>query len=78
MKLGKNQQVFLALVRAGQWTDTAVKDSWFKFHGCEQVDWNRIYELADEQSVIGLVTAGIDCLKVQKSSTSEAVEPSAS
>ena len=55
-----NQQAFLALVRAGLWADAAVHDSWFKVHGSDKVDWGMVYRLAEEQSVMGLVAAGLD------------------
>ncbi len=54
MKLGNNQQAFFALVRAGLW-EMEVKLSQF-----EQIDFNQVYCLAEEQSVVGLVAAGIE------------------
>lgn len=36
-------------------------------HGSEQVDWEKVFQLAEEQSVIGLVLAGIDWFKVHDS-----------
>lgn len=73
-----NINIFLALLRVGLWANTTVHESWLEVYGSEQVDWNRIYELADEQSVIGLVTAGIDLYRLHNSSTSKAGNPSAS
>lgn len=58
---------FLALVRAGLWADTTVHDSRFMVHGSEQVDWEDVYQLAEEQSIIGLVLSGIDWFKVHGS-----------
>lgn len=54
MKLDSNQQAFFALVRAGLW-ETEVRLSQF-----EKIDFNEVYRLAEEQSVVGLVTAGIE------------------
>ena len=54
MRLSDNQQVFLALVRAGLW-EREVKLSSYK-----EVDFNVVYKLAQEQSVVGLVAAGIE------------------
>ena len=54
MKLDNNQQAFFALVRAGLW-ETEVKLSQF-----EQIDFNQVYRLAEDQSVVGLVAAGIE------------------
>lgn len=56
MKLDSNQQAFFALVRAGLW-ETEVRLSKFS-----QTDFNEVYRLAEEQSVMGLVAAGIEHL----------------
>lgn len=66
MKENTNGALF-ALVRAGLWSGTTVYDSWFKVHGSEQVDWNMVYQMAGEQSVAGLVIAGIERLKIHDS-----------
>ena len=59
MKTDKNIQAFFALVRAGLWADIGFVYSWK--HGItETVDWEKVYQLAEKQSVIGLVAAGID------------------
>lgn len=50
----KNKDVFLALVRAGLW-ETKVNLS-----GLGTIDFSEIYRLAEEQSVIGLIAAGIE------------------
>lgn len=58
MLLTNNQQAFLELVRAGLWADVGSMD--LRNHDfLEHVDWEAIYQLAGEQSVVGLVTAGI-------------------
>lgn len=54
MKLDNNQQAFFALVSAGLW-EREVRLASF-----DKVDFQEVYRLADEQSVIGLITAGID------------------
>ena len=54
MKLDKNQQAFLSLIQAGLWE----KD--IQLFLCEVVDFQEIYRLAEEQSLVGLVTAGIE------------------
>ena len=54
MKLDNNQQAFFALVRAGLW-ETEVKLTQF-----DQIDFNQVHRLAEEQSVVGLVVAGIE------------------
>lgn len=54
MTLDNNQEAFLALVRAGLWEKEA------RFSLYNHVDYAAIRSLAEEQSVIGLVTAGIE------------------
>jgi hypothetical protein len=63
ISLDNNTQAFLALVRAGLWADTSVHDSRFMVHDFEQVDWDEVYLLASEQSVVGVVLAGIERYK---------------
>ena len=61
-----NQQAFFELVKAGLFPGhgegVMVHDSLFK-----DVDWEKVYLLAQEQSVQGLVLQGIDWFKVQGS-----------
>ena len=54
MKLDKNQQTFFELMRAGLWE----KEAQLLQYG--RVDYDEVFRIADEQSVIGLVTAGIE------------------
>ena len=49
-----NISVFFELVRAGLW-ETEVRLSHYN-----RIDFNEVYRLAEEQSVVGLVAAGID------------------
>ena len=59
MRLDNNQQAFFALVRAGLWADLEPTD--MRNQGLtEPVDWDQIYQLAEEQSVIGLLLAGLE------------------
>ena len=59
MRLDNNQQAFFALVRAGLWADCEeFQVLGFKFQG--SVDWERVYQLAEEQSVLGVVLAGLE------------------
>ena len=57
MKLNNNQQAFLELVRAGLWE----KDACLLQYG--NIDFQEVYRLAQEQSVVGLVAAGKPCRK---------------
>ena len=54
MKLDNNQQAFFALVKAGLW-EQDVRLSQFG-----QIDFNEVYQLAEEQTVVGLIAAGIE------------------
>lgn len=58
MSEGLNQQQFLELVRAGLFPGTGAR---ILAHGVP-VDRNAVCRLAEEQSVVGLVAAGIDSL----------------
>lgn len=54
MKLDNNHQAFFELVRAGLWE----KEARLLQYG--KADYDEVFRIADEQSVIGLVTAGIE------------------
>ena len=59
-----NQELFYKLVRAGLWEKSdKLNVSRSKIQG--SVDWNEVYRLAREQSVIGLVLAGLESSKVK-------------
>jgi len=60
--VNNNQQAFFALVRAGLFP---VHGEGFMVNGSlfKDVDWNYIYQLAQEQGVIGLVAAGLEHVK---------------
>ena len=66
MSLDNNSQVFLKLVRAGLWAD--IKSPGVRNQELsDSVDWEKVYQLAEEQSVIGVVLAGIDWFKARDS-----------
>ena len=54
MQLSNNQEAFLELVRAGLWEREA------RLSQFEKVDYEEIMRHAEEQSVVGLVTAGLE------------------
>ena len=70
MQLDNNQKAFFELVKAGLWPDAESKEglarrpegeSQLRTQGfTESVDWEGVYQLAAEQSVVGLVLAGIE------------------
>ena len=53
----QEREVFLSLLRAGLWE----KDVWLLPFG--EVDYSALLQLAEEQSVVGLVTAGLERVK---------------
>ena len=55
--LNKNASVFFTLLQTGLWLELEKQVS---LDG--SVDWEEVYQLASEQSVLGPVLAGIDCL----------------
>lgn len=59
MKYNNNQQAFFEILRGGIFPvhgeEVMVNDSFFK-----DVDWKMIYQLAQEQSVLGLVLTGLE------------------
>ena len=57
VKKDKNVNTFLSLVRAGLW-ETSVKLLFF-----DEIDFEEIFRLAEEQSVLGLVTSGLERVK---------------
>ena len=52
--LSNNQEVFLALLRAGLWEQDVMLSS------CGEIDFSDVYRIAEEQSVVGLVAAGFE------------------
>ena len=61
MKNNNNLQAFFSLLRAGLWAESEKQVSLDS-----PVDWKDIYQLATEQSVLGLVLAGIDYLPIDQ------------
>ena len=57
MRLSDNQKVFFELVRAGLWEE----DVELRNYG--STDYSQILQLATEQSVVGLVAAGLEHVK---------------
>lgn len=54
MKKNKNTDVLFELVRAGLWEKEA------RLSSLEGADWEDVYQLASEQSMLGLVLAGLE------------------
>lgn len=60
MKHNYNHLVFLNLVRAGLWGENVQLSQY------EKIDYSEIYRLAEEQSVIGIVAAGLEHITDEK------------
>ena len=60
MRQNLNQQAFFALLRAGLWADLPVHGEGLMVSGSSNVNWEEVYQLAEEQSVVGLVLAGLE------------------
>lgn len=67
--IDKDRVEFLELVRAGLFSDGEAR---ILAHGAS-VDWGEVYRLAEEQSVIGLVAAGIETLLASARPSQKAV-----
>ena len=65
----RNQQQFFELVRAGLFPERGAR---VLAHG-EPVDWAEVYQLAEDQSVVGLVAAGIETLPTSERLPQEVV-----
>ena len=73
--LHSNTEILFELVRAGLWGDVKVNGYRLKVKE-SAIDWGEILRLAEEQSVVGLVAAGIENL-LETSGTSEQVRANA-
>ena len=58
--LNNSQKAFFELLRAGLWENSPVHGEGLMVNGSSNVDWEEVYRLATEQSVMGLVLAGIE------------------
>lgn len=57
MQLNKNIQAFFSLLRSGLWEQSA------HLRSCGDVDYSEVFNLAQEQSVVGLIASGLERLK---------------
>jgi len=57
MNTNKNQEVFFELIKAGLWNKEVQLSQY-----CD-IDFNEIYRLAQEQSVVGLLAAGLEMVQ---------------
>lgn len=61
--MDNNTKAFLELIRAGLWEDLKFKDESLKFKDFGSADWDALLLLAREQSVVGLLAAGLEHVK---------------
>ena len=64
-KLNKNQQCFFELLKVGLWGDHRSVQEYKGLMVQGSVDWNKVYQLAQEQSVQGIVLHGIEELRAK-------------
>lgn len=67
MKNHKSVDVFFALLRAGLWEQSV------RLLPFEPIDFDAVYQLADDQSVVGLIAAGLEHVVDRKVTKPEAV-----
>lgn len=60
MLLDTGQEVFISIIRAGLWE----KNIWLSKYG--NIDFSSVYRLATEQSVVGLLAAGLEHIQDKK------------
>ena len=65
--MNKNQNAFFALLQAGLWEQSV------RLLPYEPLDFEALYQLADEQSVVGLLAAGLEHVEDRKITKPEAV-----
>lgn len=63
MQLDKNRRAFFELLRAGLWGDQGSVQEFKSLKAQDSVDWEKVYQLAQEQSVQGLVLQGIEAVQ---------------
>lgn len=57
---------FFTLIRAGLWEQSSTN---LKVNLDGKVNWEKVYQLAGEQSVVGLALAGLECSNIKPSQT---------
>lgn len=61
MSKEKNIAAFFALLRAGLWEDAGLPLTAYGLpESADKIDWSKVLDLAEEQSVVGLIAAGIE------------------
>ena len=68
MKLNNNQLAFFALVKAGLWEQDV------RLSLIDRIDFKEVYKLAEEQSVVGLVAAGLEHIVDVKPSKPDVIQ----
>lgn len=61
----KNQQVFFELLKAGLWGGQRPIQEFKSLIVQDSVDWEKVYQLAQEQSVQGIVLSGLEELRAK-------------
>lgn len=61
--MDKNTEAFLSFVRAGLWESVNVNDN-LNDNLLIDVNWEAIFQMAEQQGVIGLIAAGIESVNL--------------
>lgn len=59
-------RLFLDLIRTGLWEKMETHDSWYMSRTDSSIDWLKIYKMAEEQGVLGLLVAGLEYISMIK------------
>ena len=65
MRLDNNQRVFFDLLRAGLWGNQGTVQEFKSSRVQDSVDWEKVYQLAQEQAVQGIALRGIEELRAK-------------
>lgn len=65
VNLDYNQKIFFELLKAGLWSGQRPVQEFKSLKVQDSVDWEKVYQLAQEQSVQGIVLSGLEELKAK-------------
>ena len=65
VNLDYNQKIFFELLKAGLWGGQRPVQEFKSLKVQDAVDWEKVYQLAQEQSVQGIVLSGLEELKAK-------------
>jgi hypothetical protein len=57
MRIGNTSHIFIDLLRGGLWEQEV------RLEGYDEIDFSKVYQIAEEQSVTGIIAAGLDYVR---------------